>query len=445
MPSQTGVCQREDGRSRLLQRESCWGGTARRFARISFLGILRLAASPSPMQNFLRLFLFSGVMTLSWAATPPSAVPRNIGPINVEYDNRMIKVRVSGNTAELDALARLAFGAHGRYFLADGGHAYDIKFSAAGANQVRVDLTKGGAAFSSDTASGTNLRQALLRAADIAVTKTNGQGLRGFFAARLAFVGERTGKKEVYVSDLFLGETKQITTDRSLVLKPRWSPDGGRLLFSSFFKSGGADIFQYDLGSFQRTIFANYKGTNMGARYSPNGRQIAMVLTGEGAQEIYVAPAQGGNKPARLTRSETVKSSPAWSPDGTQLVFEMQPGPQLYVMSAAGGTPRRVSGSFGYMAEPDWSQASNKIACTVRTAGGKFQIAVCDLAGTATQVSKANFDAIEPSWLADGRHLVYTARDRTTSVVCILDTETGKSTPITQGFGAAMQASVWTP
>ena len=60
-------------------------------------------------------------------------------------------------------------------------------------------------------------------------------------------------------------------------------------------------------------------------------------------------------------------------------------------------------------------------------------------------VSKASFDGVEPSWLADGRHLVYSARDRRTSVLCILDTVTGKSTPLTSSFGPAMQASVWTP
>ena len=392
------------------------------------------------MQNLLRFFLL-GVLLV----TP--AVARDIGPINVEYDSRMIKVRVTGNTAELDGLARLAFGSHGRYFLADGGHAFDIRFTAAGPNQVRVDIGRGsgGAPISSDTASGSSLRQALFRAADIAVTKTNGMGLRGFFTARLAFVGERTGKKEVYISDLFHGEMNQVTTDRSLVMKPRWSPDGGRLLYTSFFKSGAADIFQHTLSPFQRTILVEYKGTNMGARYSPNGQQIAMILTGEGAQEIYVRPAQGG-KPVRKTHSEAVKSSPAWSPDSARLVFEMQPGPQLYVMSVGGGTPSRLSSSFGYMAEPDWSPVSNKIACTVRVAGGKFQVAVCDPAGNATVASKANFDGIEPSWLGDGRHLVYTARNQTSSVLCILDTETGKSTPVVPlNFGPAMQASVWTP
>jgi TolB protein len=168
-----------------------------------------------------------------------------------------------------------------------------------------------------------------------------------------------------------------------------------------------------------------------------------MILSGEGTPELYVSNAQGRNV-VRKTRSEFAKSSPCWSPDGSQIVFAMEPGPQLYVVSAAGGAPRRLSVGFTYAAEPDWSRTHpNKIAFTARV-GSRYQIAVYDMkTGKGQIVSKADFDGIEPSWLADGRHLVYTARDRSTSVVCILDTETGKSTRLTPADTSALQAGVW--
>jgi TolB protein len=170
-----------------------------------------------------------------------------------------------------------------------------------------------------------------------------------------------------------------------------------------------------------------------------------MVLSGSGTPEIYVSNAQGRNAVQR-TRSDAVKASPCWSPDGSQLVFAMDPGPQLYVMPAGGGTPRRLSVGASYAAEPDWCRANpNKIAYTTRV-GGRYQIAVYDLrTGKGQVVSKAPFDGVEPSWLADGRHLVYTARDRSSSVLCVLDTETGRSTVVAPANSAALQASVWTP
>ena len=116
-------------------------------------------------------------------------------------------------------------------------------------------------------------------------------------------------------------------------------------------------------------------------------------------------------------------------------------------MSASGGTPQRIAPGFSSAAEPDWNRANpGKIACTVFV-NRQYQIAVYDFSkGKAEVVSSAKFDGQEPCWLADGRHLVYTARSPSESRLCILDTETGKSTPISPAsFGSALQGSVWTP
>ena len=395
------------------------------------------------MSKILRL-----VLLLVLAAVPGWAAPsRSLGEVVVTAENKTVPVRVSASTPELNDLALRAFGTHGRYRLTATGYAYDIRFSPVTSTQVRVDITKGlaGAAFSSDVVTGRDASDALLRAADLAVTKTNGLGLKGYFTARIAFIGGGGGRREIYTSDLFFRHVTQVTHDNALALFPRWSPDGSKLLYTSFYKSGFPDIFQIDLNNYQRTTFVSFKGTNSSARYSPNGAQVAMVLSGEGTPEIYISNAQG-RQVTRKTRSDAVKSSPCFSPDGSRLVFTMQPGPQLYVMSTGGGAQQRLATGYTYVAEPDWSRTNpNKIVCTVRS--GSYQIAVYDFSrGGAEIVSKAPFDGIEPSWLPDGRHVVYTARDRNTSVLCILDTETGKSTPISpRSFGPAMQGNVWTP
>ncbi len=391
------------------------------------------------MQKILRFLLL-----LATASTPALA-QRSIGEVIVIAEKDKVPVRVSGTTAELNGLALRAFGAHGRYRVTAGTYTYDIRFSLVSPTQVRVDVVKGlgGEQILSEVVTGTNTRNALLRAADIAVVKTNGMGLRGFFAEQLAFIGERTGHKEVYTSDLFFGGAKQITHDNADALMPRWSPDGSRLVYTSYYKSGFPDIFQIDLGSYQRTTFASFKGTNIGARFSPTGQQVVMVLSGTGSTEIWTTNAYGRG-PVRRTNSELAKSSPCYSPDGSRLVFAMEPGPQLYVMSASGGPASRVtSGISSYCAEPDWNRADpNKIAFTVRL-GSRYQIAVLDLSTRqSTIVSDATFDAIEPCWLADGRHLIYTARDRSSSVICILDTVTKQSKPISGGFGPVEQANV---
>jgi TolB protein len=393
------------------------------------------------MQRLLRITL------LASSIAAPAFAQRDIGTVDIAADNRTIPVRVSGATQELNALALQAFGSHGRYHLVASGFIYDIRFAPAGAAQVRVDVGRGlgGGAVASAVASGSNEREALLAAADIAVAKTNGLGLRGYFTSKLVFIAKRTGYDEIYTSDLFFGDVKQITRDRAIAMTPRWSPDGEKVIYTSFYKSGFPDIFTIDLGTFQRLTFVSLKGTNSGAHFSPDGRQVAMVLSGEGETDIYVCNAFGRGI-SRRTHTDLTKSSPCWSPDGSRIIFAMQPGPQLYIIPASGGSPQRASDTFAsYCAEPDWSRAApNKVAFTMKV-GGNYQIGVLDLSRrTGEQVSKAPFDGVEPSWLPDGRHLVYTARTSATSRVCILDTETGKSTPVSPtSFGPALQASAW--
>ena len=391
--------------------------------------------------------ILSRLLLLIVIIATPAFAQRKIGDVRVDVDANTIPVRITANTPDLQTLASTAFDAPGRYKRVASGHAYEIKFTAVTPNQVRVDITRGaaGTPVSSDVANGTTARNALLRAADIAVQKTNGMNLRGMFTARLAFIVQRAGKNEIYASDLFLGEAKRLTTEGAPALTPRWSPDGSRLIYTSYHRTGAPDIYLHDPVSGRKDTFASFRGTNSGARFSPNGQQVAMILTGEGTPEVYVSNAQGRNV-VRKTRSEFAKSSPCWSPDGSQIVFAMEPGPQLYTISAAGGAPRRLSVGFTYAAEPDWSRTNpNKIACTVRV-GTRYQIAVFDtVAGKGQVVSKANFDGIEPSWLGDGRHIVYTARDRASSVLCILDSETGKSTRISPADSSALQAGVWLP
>jgi len=394
------------------------------------------------MQKILRFLLLCAVLT----APAFAQQKRSLGEIVVTGDKDKISVRVSANSPELSGLAQRAFGSHGRYRVVPGNAQYDIRFSQVSGTQVRVDIVKGlgNQPVASEVVTGTNLRNALLRAADVAVAKTNGLGLRGFFTAQLAFISSRTGRREVYTSDLFFGGVKQITHDNAQALTPRWSPDGSRIVYTSYFKSGFPDIFQIDLGTYQRTTLASFKGTNSGARYSPNGQQLVMVLSGTGNTEVWTANAYG-RSPVRRTNSSEVKSSPCFSPDGSRIVYAMEPGPQLYVMPASGGPASRISAGAGsgYCAEPDWCRADpNKIAFTVRS-GRSYQIAVLDLSKNKTEiVSKAAFDGIEPCWLPDGRHLVYTARDRSSSVISILDTVTGQSVPVSSGLSDVEQANV---
>ncbi len=386
------------------------------------------------------------LFSLLWLAAPATAfAQRHVGEVEILADRNATSIRINGSPAELVSLACVAFDAHGAYRRVAEGAAYDFTFTQVGPAQVRVAITRGGTGLPvySTEVTGTSARRALLRAADVAVERTS--KLRGFFAGKLAFISNRGNGMEIMTSDLFGSEVVGWPGVSRQIIMPRWSPDGRRLIFTSY-RNGFPDIYLLDLATRVPTLFVSVRGTNTGGRFSPEGSRVAMVLSGEGNSEIYVSNAQG-KMISRLTRSAAVKAGPCWSPDGTRLVFTSEPGPQLYVMAAAvGAPPQRLPTIISrYCAEPDWCRGDpNKLAFTMGVGRG-FQIAIYDFTTrTARQVSRAPLDAIEPCWLADGRHLIYTAREANRRSLWLLDTETGKATRISSpALGEVSQASYW--
>jgi TolB protein len=241
----------------------------------------------------------------------------------------------------------------------------------------------------------------------------------------------------------------QLTKDNAQAVTPRWSPDGRRILYTSYFRNGFPDIYVIDTASNKRDIFVSIKGTNTGARYSPDGQRVAMILSGEGNPEVYLANA-AGKITARLTRTERqIEATPSWSRDGSRLVVASDAlatgKPQLYLLGTSpGSTLQRLPTNIsGYCAEPDWSHANPDAIAFTAASGNGYEIAVYSIATREARiVTSGAGDAVEPCWLSDGRHIVYTARQAGSSRVCIVDTETKKMTPISPtALGKAYQAN----
>lgn len=259
---------------------------------------------------------------------------------------------------------------------------------------------------------------------DIVETLT---GQKGIASTKIAFVATRTGKKEIYTADYDGANIQQLTRDQSISVAPALSPDGRQLAYTGYM-SGYADIYLIDLGSGSRSRIVKFPGTNSGAAFSPDGNRIACSVSRDGNPELYVMSARGGGA-KRLTRTRGVESSPTWGPDGREIIFnsDTSGAPQLYRIGSGGGTPRLISTGHGYNTEPTWSPDGSKVAFSVR-AGGAFQVAIKPLQGGATQLVAQGED---PVWGANSRHLIYSSG----SSLVLLDTQTGRSTPIVSGLG----------
>jgi DNA-binding winged helix-turn-helix (wHTH) protein len=98
--------------------------------------------------------------------------------------------------------------------------------------------------------------------------------------------------------------------------------------------------------------FTFHGGLQKDAPWSPDGRRVAYTSEHGGNSDIW-AQALGSPAPVQITSWPAEDSQPAWSPDGQSLAFRSErDSGGLYVVSARGGTPTRIS-TFGY--RPQWS------------------------------------------------------------------------------------------
>ncbi len=282
-------------------------------------------------------------------------------------------------------------------------------------------------------------RQLAFQVAD-AITKAV-TGNPGMAAARLALVGTRTGHKELYLAASDGGDLVQLTRDNSISLSPIWGP-GGRIAYTSY-RRGGPDVFLIDVQTGQRQPIAAYPGLNTGGAISPDGRDMALILSKDGSTELYVKNIASGRLTRLTTPSRAALASPSWSPDGRQIVFvsDQSGRPQLYTIARDGGRPQRLTSRGVENVSPHWG-ANGRIAFASRV-GGRYQIAVIDPATRDVQYLQTGdgADYEEPSWAPNGRHIACTRTINRQSKVYLLDTLGDPAIALTDHAGDWMSPS----
>ncbi|MEX2606393.1 MAG: DPP IV N-terminal domain-containing protein [Kiritimatiellia bacterium] len=259
----------------------------------------------------------------------------------------------------------------------------------------------------------------------------------GFASKRILFVGQRAGSrgKDVYAMFPDGGGMVQLTRDDSVVLAPKWAPDGNSFVYTSFHR-GFPDVYQQTLQPAGRRVVSSSSGMNSGGAVSPDGSKIALILSREGRPELYVKDLASG-RTTRLTRTaSSAKSSPSWSPDGKQLVFVSghQGIPNLYVIGVNGGEPRRITRGGGENLSPHWGP--NGLIAFTRRREGRYAIAILNPNNGDTRfVSPGDADYEDPSWAADGFHLVASRTIRGQSALYLLDMEGKAAKSLLQGQG----------
>ncbi len=253
-------------------------------------------------------------------------------------------------------------------------------------------------------------RRVAHKVSDQVYQRITGEG--GYFDSRVVYV-EETGpkndrKKRLAIMDYDGAGIQYLSGNESIVLSPRFSPTGDRILFTSY-ETGFPAIYELSVASVsKRPLDVNTQGMTFAPRYAPDGRSVVYSRSDTGNTDIYRLDLASGQR-TRLTSAPSIETAPSFSPDGQRIVFESDRSgtQQLYIMPAAGGEATRISFGQGRYGTPVWSPRGDYIAFTKQNAG-RFHIGVMRTDGSQERLLTASFLDEGPTWAPNGRVLMFT-------------------------------------
>ncbi len=233
---------------------------------------------------------------------------------------------------------------------------------------------------------------------------------------KIAFSHSAGGPSQVYTMNSDGSGRTPLTAGPGRNIEPAWSPDGTKIAFMSNRDDpnpGGCgsgcnyEIYVMDANGANQTRLTTDPAADGSPAWSPDGTKIVFDSARTADGDIYSMNVDGTGV-VRLTTRQFPDEDPSWSPDGTKIVFLLDGG-FLALMNPDGSNQARVptDDSEGERFFPDWSPDARTIA---------FQeLPCCDSTDTTQQVGTIHpdgtgltvlgFRMTAPAWSPDGSRL----------------------------------------
>jgi TolB protein len=199
---------------------------------------------------------------------------------------------------------------------------------------------------------------------------------------------------------------------------PTWSADGTSVAFSERHldmqqgQSRDNDIFMVDLDNSNKTTLRRTpKVSERFAAFSPDGSQICFThfdiyIPGRKPSGIYVMDVHRSDP--TLLFEDDIPGSCDWSPDGKKLVFGTNNDPyqkktsrkaEVYIINADGSGRTALTSNSAADTSPAWSPDGTKIVFSGDRDGGDYDIYAMDTDGSdVARVTNLPEDECCPDW-----------------------------------------------
>jgi Tol biopolymer transport system component len=126
--------------------------------------------------------------------------------------------------------------------------------------------------------------------------------------------------------------------------------------------------------------------------------------------DLYTMSAAGKTR-RRLTKVTAEDHWPAWSADGGRIAFtrsSSKSGDAVWVMNAVGKGARRLASNGS---DPTWAPDGRRIAFFSGRAGNGDVFVANVTGGQATNLTRSESTEVDPSWSPDGAKIAFTSRN----------------------------------
>ena len=173
-------------------------------------------------------------------------------------------------------------------------------------------------------------------------------------AMSLAPAAQTPAKNDKAAADAVKKKGLPLVTERSLSFttsEATWmsldlSPDGRTILFELL-----GDLYTLPVTGGEASRITDGQAYDMQPAFSPDGTRIVFISDRNGAENVWVANADGSKPRAITTTDRENYMSPAWTPDGEYVIAAK--GPQLWIYHERGGSGVQMTGvSSGPAPEP---------------------------------------------------------------------------------------------
>lgn len=242
-----------------------------------------------------------------------------------------------------------------------------------------------------------------------------------------------SNENDIYVMDLADSRVTRLTNDPEWDFDAAWSPDGTQMVFRSH-RDGNEEIYLMNADGSNQTNLSRNPGGDWSPVWSPDGTRIAFFSEREGKSGVWVMDINGENAiPAGTPPG--VNDYPTWSPDSQRIAWNCTMGRrhpsgrgdfEICVANADGSGLIQLTDTEGDNKYPAWSPDGSKILFVSTRDGwptlpdyeppgyeperfGDEEIYVMNLDGTnqANLTNNPREDDSFPAWAPDGLHFVY--------------------------------------